>query len=375
MSTAEKDLKKTTSKKTKVLKTLPEKLTVCGAISTSHAVFFSQHDNDPLRPVTLGNFNGVGTMASYEHQFGKTPRDDVAMGYSNPYSSDVAHLPHGCDTLVANFSVSIDKATNNYHSCSDAAFATKLSIIAQTLFDSVGGTELAKLYVDNLLTGTWLFRNRKAIRKTISIEAAGVKSTGEAFLTHHEFDIKNRNNVFEGDSYELLVEYVRQAFADKLESRLVLKCSMLAVIGNGAHLYPSQLWPDPNNKAMEGRKNLFVACKNTGATGLTNVKVGNGLRTVDKWHGAGDFSIPVNPYGHFREGSCILRSRAKGNDFYTLLARTVDDFEQTLETIHNAKSADDIPGDLYFVTSNLIRGGVFNATSKDDDKDKDQEHE
>lgn len=353
--------------KTKVLASLPEKLTVRRAISPSHAVFFSKDKDGILTPLTLNTMTGVGTFASYEHQFTDKARDDQAMASSNPYRSDVAHLPHDSDTLVAKLSLTIDKAIGNYECCDNAEFAQKLTSITSSFFKSVAGTELAKLYVNNLLTGAWLFRNRRSLSKTIQIKVLGTPVEGGVIDENYVFEVQNKGNLFTSPRYNHLIEYVRQAFADELDSRLILECTMSLKHGDGARLYPSELWVDNDGvAAKDTKKHLFIACKKLNATGLTDVKVGNGLRTVDKWHGEEGIVIPSSPYGQYREGHRILRSRAKGNDFYTLLARTVDNAEQTLETIQSAKQPEDVPGDVYFVVSNLIRGGVFNATSKEE---------
>lgn len=355
--------------KTKALASLPEKLTVRRAISPSHAVFYSKGTDDVLSPLTLETVTGVGTFASYEHQFDdKKVRDDKTMASSNPYRSDVAHLPHDCDTLVAKMSLTIDKAIGNYECCDSAEFAQKLTSITTAFFNSVAGTELAKLYVYNLLTGTWLFRNRRSLSKTIQVKVFGTEiDGGQRFSETFVWDVANKFNFFTSPRFHHLTEYVRQAFADELDSNLILECSMTMKHGNGARLYPSELWVDNDGvAAKDTKKHLFVACKKLNATGLTDVKVGNGLRTVDKWHGEFGIVIPTSPYGQYREGHRILRSRAKGNDFFTLLAKTVDNAEQTLATIRSATHADDVPGDIYFVVSNLIRGGVFNATSKEE---------
>jgi CRISPR-associated protein Csy3 len=354
--------------KGKVLASLPEKLTVRRAISPSHAVFFSKGKDDILTPLTLNTITGVGTFASYEHQFDdKKVRDDRTMASSNPYRSDVAHLPHDSDTLVVKMSLTIDKAVGNYECCDDPVFAEKLTSITSAFFKSVAGKELAKLYVDNLLTGTWLFRNRRSLSKTINIKVMGTSVEDGVIDRPYMWEVQNKGNFFTSPRYHHLIDFVRQAFADEMDSRLVLECTMSLKHGDGARLYPSELWVDNDGlAAKDTKKHLFVACKKLNATGLTDVKVGNGLRTVDKWHGEEGIVIPTSPYGQYREGHRILRSRAKGNDFYTLLAKTVDNAEQTLETIRSSTHPDDVPGDVYFVISNLIKGGVFNATSKEE---------
>lgn len=343
---------------------IPSQLTVCKAIESSNAVFSWVSPDGDFHPLQIETFQGVGTFASSEHGDPKSKKDLTS---SNPYKSDVAYLPADSETLNVAVSLKILSAISSYERCNDAVFHERLESIEKAFFAGVGGTQLAKLYVDNILSGTWLHRNRLALSKDITVACEGLKANNERVDVCVEMEIKNKDNHYEGDDYNAMVEAVRMALAGELSTPLLIDVSMNINVGFGAEVYPSQLWVDAD-KSVQGKKDakkhLFVANKETGATGLSAHKVGNGLRAIDCWHGQGPQVIAVSPYGQYRKGGAALRTRALKNDLYTLLSTMMFEVDPTLKLIADAKTPEDIPGDLYYVMASLVRGGVLSFNQK-----------
>lgn len=358
------------STKTKAAKDeqiLPGVLSVRGAISPSSAVFYSQHAEGILEPIQLTELRGVGTFAAYAHgHVGNNKKADT-LHSSNPFHGDAAYMPSDSDTLVAKMSLMIDKAIGNYEAHDNPAFIEVLGNIQHAFFNGIPGTKLASLYIDNLLKCQWLHRNRKAIDRSVVITSS-TYIDGKAATDAFRFDSVGNNPVFAGADYDRLVELVRKAFAGETETRLLLNVKAALKLGHGSQLFPSQKWEEADSKSKK-TKFLYIASEPEKATGMSPQKVGNGLRTIDVWHGQGDKAIPVNPFGQDRETQAVFRTQKLGNDFYTLLEKTHKNADAIIESINTAKTHTDVSGDVYFVIANLIRGGVFGAKVKSGDKE------
>lgn len=343
---------------------IPSQFTVCKAIETSNAVFSYVEPDGTVKPLTLALFQGIGSFSSSEHG---DPKSKKSLTNSNPYNSDVAYLPPDVEILNVSTSLKVLSAISSYERCNDKAFQDSLESIEHAFYASVGGTALAKLYVDNLLNCTWLHRNRLALNKEIKVSYEALDTDNQILTGTVTTNVLNRNNEYSGKSYDDLIEAFRLALSGQLETPLAVDVSAEINLGYGSAVYPSQLWVDAD-KSVQGRKNtkkgLFVANKETGATGLSAPKVGNGLRTVDKWHGQGNQAIAVSPYGLNRKGGEALRTRVLKNDLYTLISQMMFDVESTLKIIAGAKTADDISGSIYFIMASLIRGGVLSFNQK-----------
>lgn len=343
---------------------IPSQFTVCKAIEPSSAVFSYAEADGTIKPLTLAVFQGVGSFSSSEHGDQKSKK---ILTDSNPYKSDVAYLPPDVETLNVSTSLKVMSAISSYERCNDRAFQDSLEAIGHAFYASVGGAELAKLYVDNLLNGTWLHRNRLALNKEITVGYEALNSDNQRLTGKFITNVLNRNSKYSGKNYDDLIEAFRLALSGKLETPLIVDVKVEVNLGRGSAVYPSQLWLDVD-KSVQGKrkakKGLFIANKDNGATGLSAPKVGNGLRTLDKWHGQGNQVIAVSPYGLNRKGGEALRTRALKNDLYTLLSQMMFDVERTMETIVAAKTPDDIPGSIYFIMASLVRGGVLSFNQK-----------
>lgn len=363
------------SKKTgsKILNHLPEVLSVRGAISPSPAVFNYREDSGETKPIKLNISRGVGTFGSYAHQYIDGNKKAESIENANPFHCDVAYMPSDSDTLVAKVTVVFDKCVNSYEAFSDHTFAANMNEIMESFIASPAGSKLASLYVDNILKCQWLFRNRKTPSKTVDIKA--VTCINENVLEKaFSFSSVGNDQQFSGPEYDELVELVRKSLAGETDSKLILSVTASLLVGFGAQIFPSQAWEgESDEKSKDTSKDkktkfLYTIPHMGTVTGMSPQKVGNGLRTIDTWHGVGEKAIPVNPYGQDRESNSAVRMRSSGNDFYGLLNKLHDNLEETVSTIKNAKTADDVPGNIYFVVANMVRGGVFGTPEKKEDK-------
>ncbi|MFK4132231.1 type I-F CRISPR-associated protein Cas7f/Csy3 [Pseudomonas luteola] len=349
--------------RSKLFKNLPTSLSVSKSIEPSPAIFFSKFPDGHIEPIGLWSFDGAGTFSAMEHKKGRD------IGATNPYQADQARLASNADTLLVKMTLTVDDLSSNFSSCNDANFKQRMQGFFKEFFAGVGGYSLSKSYVDALLSCVWLHRNRKALSKKIRLSFEYADEKGNLKTGTFESTVLNKSNSFSGEGYDHLVSSFAKALGGGLDSKLYISVEVEARLGMHQTVFPSQLWIDQSDGVTkgrkEGRKSLYIADRTLQATGLSSTKVGNGLRTIDTWHDSAAGAVAVSPYGVKKDTHEVLRPRERQNDFYTLLSVMEYGLEENLKTIRKAKTESDIPGSIYFVVSNFVRGGMFSSSTKE----------
>lgn len=324
-------------------------------ISPSHGLFYSfdteeNKENRIPHPVTLQEVSLVGTLGSWKE--GEKAQKEQAANKQQKVSSniqtvDTCFLPpeHNAYTLEFNIRIAslVDDAISNNEDV--------LAIFRQFVTDyrdTVGGKILARRYLTNLINGRFLWRNKYASEKTITISIG--KDT-------HQFNIDlgfGFSSLFANTNDQKMFDKLVQKTANALfnkENVAVIYISATGVIGYGQEIYPSQEFV--NNKQETKSKVLFdVLSKETRVASFHSQKIGNALRTIDTWY-SDDIShaIPVDPFGPDKKNQTLHRAGvgAKHNSIYSIFNRLLDP----------KKGVTPDSNDGHYLMACFIRGGVY----------------
>jgi len=327
-------------------------------ISPSHGLFYSfdtednKKDRTP-RPVTLQEVSLVGTLGSWKE--GEKAQKEQAGNKQQKVSSniqtvDTCFLPpeHNAYTLAFNVRIAslVDDAISNNEDV--------LAIFRQFVSDyrdTVGGEILARRYLSNLINGRFLWRNKYASEKTITLSIG--KDTHQ-FNIDLGFDFsKPFANPNDQKMFDKFVTKTAQALFNK-EQVAVIYVTATGVIGYGQEIYPSQEFV--NNKQETKSKVLFdVLSKETRVAAFHSQKIGNALRTIDTWYGGNashaSHAIPVDPFGPDKKNQTLHRAGVgpKHNSIYSIFNRLLDP----------KKGVAPDSNDGHYLMACFIRGGVY----------------
>ncbi|TXH61944.1 MAG: type I-F CRISPR-associated protein Csy3 [Thiothrix sp.] len=335
--------------------TLPSMLNYTRSIIPSNGVFFYR-EGEQEQPITVYQQTVRGTIANYNNVYKNEKQDDKELAKlldpanANIQRIDVCYLPDAVDTFYLRFSVTFAAHSLAAGACNEPEYAKALGQFAQSYKDKGGYDELAGRYLQNILNGRWLWRNRYAAEKSVTLIYEGQTLTF-AMASALEED------------YSALVGYsaLRAAVAGALSGeRGVLRLQVLAsgVLGFGQEVYPSQ-------EFVEGKKDKTLASVKVGdlrQAAMHSQKIGNAIRTIDDWHArAADYGkIAVEPYGVVAQRAEAVRLPNSKNDLYSYLK----DLEGLTERVATAK-AGALPAEAHYVMACLVRGGVYSGGKKE----------
>ncbi|MEN9501648.1 MAG: hypothetical protein RI964_933 [Pseudomonadota bacterium] len=336
--------------------TLPSMLNYTRSIIPSNGVFFYR-DGEQEQPITVHQQTVRGTIANYGNVYKNDKQDDKELAKqldpanANIQRIDVCYLPDAVDTFCLRFSVTFAAHSLAAGACNEPEYAKALEQFAQSYKDKGGYDELAGRYLQNILNGRWLWRNRYAAEKSVTLSYEGQTLTF-AMATDLEAD------------YRAALGYsaLRTALAGALSGeRGVLRLQVTAggVLGFGQEVYPSQ-------EFVEGKKDKTLASVKVAGdvrqAAMHSQKIGNALRTIDDWHvRAADYGkIAVEPYGVVAQRAEAVRLPNSKNDLYTYLKDLATLTERVV-----AANAGALPAEAHYVMACLIRGGVYSGGKKE----------
>ena len=335
--------------------TLPSMLNYTRSIIPSNGVFFYR-DGEQEKPITVHQQTVRGTIANYGNVYKNDKQDDKELAKqldpanANIQRIDVCYLPDAVDTFCLRFSVTFAAHSLAAGACNEPEYAKALEQFAQSYKDKGGYDELAGRYLQNILNGRWLWRNRYAAEKSVTLCYEGQTLTF-AMATDLEADYSDT------EGYSAL----RTALAGALNGeRGVLRLQVTAggVLGFGQEVYPSQ-------EFVEGKKDKTLASVKVGEVrqaAMHSQKIGNAIRTIDDWHArAADYGkIAVEPYGVVAQRAEAVRLPNSKNDLYTYLKNLESLTERVV-----AANAGALPTEAHYVMACLIRGGVYSGGKKE----------
>jgi len=216
---------------------------------------------------------------------------------------------------------------------------------AVALYKEKGGfSELAYRYLDSLVSGMPLWRNR---------------TTGGAMKTvitcgDDEFVFTSEDGAYPSIEQDHdLVSRVAKTLGSKGEA---LRLDVVITMDKpaGCEVFPSQCYTgEKKGRVLES---VTVDGKRYGI--MHQQKVGNAIRTIDDWYvgdeddGEVSRKLPVEPYGIDRKRNVAIRAVNK-TDLYsqmtTMLEKMVSKLRETGDT-----------APMHYLVACLIRGGVFN---------------
>lgn len=362
--------------------TLPSNLSFRRSIDTSDGLLFSVMPDGSLRPVVVEQVTVRGAMGNSSAGYDKKgmpltgEKLEKAQNPTTPniQSIDRATLDPASDTLRLEFSVAFHDGGIRPDACSKAEYRAALA--GFMLAANNGGIyeNLAARYLWNLVNGRTLWRNGCGVPAGITLTFDGVQM---------EFDYASlrQGDRFPGlaalgeacvqgsDAVANLVGAIASALKGE-KGMVAIDVSANVRLYKGAEVWPSQEFVEDSQKKRNGREISRILASRTvpGTTVRQGVmhsqKLGNAIRTVDEWHGAGNFgAIPVEAFGWVQRELVAVRSpgdAAAGMDAYRALER-VASTAQALED-----GTDGALEDALYTLAVIIRGGVWGVSEKEE---------
>lgn len=291
---------------------------------------------------------------------------------------DHCALPPELDSFALTFSLSVRNESMAPAGFLDRGTSEALRVVANHYAGLGGMRYLAERYVAQISSAAFLWRNRFATDKTVTIETAGQKwivKADELWSSGVNSIADVAEHTSGGDILDL-VTLVAEALAGENRG-IFLKIDTTGTLAPGFEVFPSQEFPNAEqaaNQSKKGGKSKFLSAIDVILRDGTKIrqatmhyqKIGNALRRIDTWHTAVDEfgAIPVEPYGYVQEKATAIRLPGKegnkGPDFYKLLASV----QGIASDLVHATSIETVSPNTHFFFAVLIRGGVFNGDKK-----------
>lgn len=339
---------------------LPSLLSYTRSISPSVGLFYGVENIEDAtvkskrKPVKVTSVGLVSTISNYSEDIEKA----LANNGKNLQKTQMALIPESCNYCVMEFSINVSNNFKNPQNCNDINFRKEVNSFVKSYIESGKVKELAKLYLTNILTARYLFRNLSTSEKVRVI-------------------IQDNNNVFTFDSYSKVhtlaqfkkseeleaIEYLTNELTDalsgtaediegfKIQKIVNWKITAVFEAAPNSEVYPSQEYIEDNK---EGKiiSSLRIESNEDNQAVYHSQKIGNAIRTIDIWYPEYDaeerqYPLPVEPYGIDRTDESVQR---KEENFYKYLAK-VDEY--------NKKAPEDDVSN--FIIACLVRGGVYSG--------------
>ena len=339
----------------KVNVNLPSNLAFQKGVSVSDGLFFNQKADGSLEPLNVKRHGIRGTQNI-------SPTKSSAYDEINQIQeTDTAKCSADSKKLIVKTSVGFHPLKELLHACSTNGIENYRSLLESFLekhtMDTSDLKVLASRYLQNIINGRWLWRNRfyaEDVQVTVSFE-------GKSFA----FKALNYPlNVFKEPTSDeqTIIDYIVSGFTGKKQARLLVSAEV--DFGGGAiEVFPSQNYTQnkPNGFARSlywvgepigqefnpaGTGNIIL-----GQAALRDQKISNAIRTIDSWYKAGVESdpIPVEPNGANIEVGTFLRDeKSSGFTYLKRIGAIQIGSEESL-----------------FVLACIIRGGVYGEADEE----------
>lgn len=262
---------------------------------------------------------------------------------------DCAELPFGADHLLVEYSIKVLPNAWSPNACNCPKLRSLMQQYIASFTEKGGMKELARLYVEQMMSDEWLWRNSDGLDIKV-LATARARGINDINVTYHPLDN-------DGDDLQPLIDLVTEVLENKRRVAFI-KIRGLVELVDRAEVYPSQEFVDKKDKgAAKKSKTLFAIVHPDGTqqAAMHSQKVGNALRRIDSWHG-GDHKIAVEMYGIDQQNQMSYRPPVSNTSFFDYLKR----LPSLIEALDKGLNDDH----LYF-TACLMRGGVMGAKSDD----------
>ena len=299
----------------------------------------------------------------------------VDAGKSNPQSVEFAVVPQGHDGVQLEFGLRVMPLAMKPHACGNAEVGAAYQRLACAYRQAGGFSSLAALYAWNIANARFAWRNRyQSDQMSVSVRFPGEICFDPSLLPldrpagpeelHKAMTNGNRADL------DRLVEGIAKGLSETDPERpFTAKVVWSAKMEPGQELFPSQEYVREEKARSEYKGVSRVLAKlptyserrRIDQASMHSQKIGAALRHIDIWHddNAHD-AITVNPYGGVQDTGAVLRRPGTKTSFYDIRKNA----RALLEAVENAKEPDGLSGEVHFLMANLVRGGVFESSSK-----------
>lgn len=331
---------------------VPNQLSYLGSIKPTYGHFYYLQDGEkfPL-PIKKTSLRGLKSSYSEGYSTDKTKTNPHALAQPNIIYADYCMPPVVAEEVFCDFSLRISANTMTPEICHSEEAQAKLTCFVEKYAELGGFSELAKRIAKNILMGTWLFRNKEK-QPSIKVTSPSGKSYSVKQSASLSWDI---NSWKKGDLNTL--NKLSGEIANAMINRTIFwqaKISASIPVAPCEEIFPSQLM-DTKNRDKQLISIPFDSDRQTAA--LTPQKIGAGLAMIDDWYAKDAHPIRVTEYGGDKHLGVSLRHPSKKTDFYTLIKM----LEAQQSDLDKVQSLQDIPDNIHYLMSVLIKGGLFIA--------------
>lgn len=273
-----------------------------------------------------------------------------------------AKLPTGSNQLAIRFEAAIFGLAGAFDSCDSKEWSIKLPDMCAALAKHRGGRFAAECLAYNFMSACWAWRNRDsatAAKVTIKYQVGGKKGSlsVDDVLSWPPYAVATPSEIADGkpDNKDALAALLLP-LADAIYGAFTgatgpVRLSVEGVFQmiEGQEVWASQLRIDGVKQKTFFR---FGAERADAPVGIVAEKLGNALRTFDRFHGSAEFANTVVPFesnGGSVRFSLDLRDRP--DRIYSVLPRVLIDLPNVSDE------------HIYYVIGFMLRGGV--VVSKD----------
>jgi len=327
------------------------------SIQPGKAVFFYKTKDSEFVPLEadIKRIRGQKTSISEAYASIGKPKNVAVqdLAYSNLIRMETVTVPPLVEAIYCRFNLRVFANSLEPSVCDDLDTHNILKQLANGYREKEGYEELAKRYAKNLLLGQWLFRNQQTY--PVSIELLTSNNSIFSVNDVHQFDWNSRSNSYI-NQVEKLAGELAGAFS---EPRRYWSAEVTAKISAqmGEEIFPSQQLTEKAEKGEISKLFSKLAMPDGREAVILNMeKVGAGIQMIDDWFTDGaDYRLRVHEYGADPKHVIAQRRPEKHSDFYSLVSQA----EDHLEVLKQAVSSSDIPAEIHYVMSVLIKGGMF----------------
>jgi CRISPR-associated protein Csy3 len=337
----------------------PSLLSYSRSLQVGKGLFYSislnENGKEIKKPIIVEQIGVRGTQST--HSAGKGFYDENP-DKPNLQRIEMASLPANSEIFECQFSLNVIGKSILPEACNQEEFLSSVKEFIDIYSEKKGFEFLSQLYIEQILNASWLWRNKEADDLIIHIK---VMNRPEIFSCHDgkcSFILGAIRSVEQESFLKKLVNEFSSAL--KGDGMLRLEVSARGKIGFGQEIFPSQEFIEKAHIKDDIGRILAKTKIETGEDQayLHPQKIGNALRTIDKWYSDSIHAnpLPIEPYGvDSRRQKAMRAGKNKKIDFYSFIEKIP---ELTAE-MKNVNSAGEINGNIHFVIACFIRGGVF----------------
>ena len=342
---------------------LPSFFSTARAVQYSDGIMRAIMPDGGLVPIPVREFSVRGSKSSHGDAY-KLARGDAKtvkdVNTPNPQRVDGAFLPPDSDRMRLSFSMNVLSVTPERCACNDFEFIGKLDRFIGTFRKANGFDALAALIVWRIANASALWRNRYGEDKRVTVRSR----EGDTWV----FDADAVSTV-SPDAFAAPEDFVKHVAGALSGARgvLMLDVDIDVTIGHGQEVFPSQEMEMKKETNAKSKLLYRVPLNGVETAGLHPQKIGAAIRTFDVWHD--DYAVAgplaIEPLGYSHQFQKSFRTVQTGMDFYAHLS--------DIEAITQAIDVAGVDSRALFLTACLMRGGVFSASTNEEQKAADRE--